>query len=239
MKIFVSHRRNESADITHPIREHLVRAFGQNNVFRDVDWIPAGRDFRSVLSRQLDECDAVLLVIGPEAAWSRHDDPHDWVQFEVATALARELRVIPVLAGGAVMPRKDELPYSLKPLADFQCACVRPGPDFYQDLDRLIGAVRALEPGPGGPELQSSLEQPAAKILPVRAPAAATPASGHVAVHFDRLDRYHGAGALVMAAGSVGMIVSSCLGLAPLWAAFLVGALPTFLLAVLVHPEHA
>jgi hypothetical protein len=60
-----------------------------------------------------------------------------------------------------------------------------------------------------------------------------------VAVFFDRVDRYHGAGALVMMTGSIGMIVSSCLGLGPLWAGFLAGALPTFLLASLVHPDHA
>lgn len=41
-----------------------------------------------------------------------------------------------------------------------------------------------------------------------------------------------------MIAGTVGMIVSGSLGLGSLWAGFLVGALPTFLLAALVHPEH-
>src|SRR4051794_6959257 len=58
-------------------------------------------------------------------------------------------------------------------------------------------------------------------------------------LHVDSLDPYHGSGALVMTAGSVGMIVASCLALGPLWAGFLAGALPTLLLAALVHPEHA
>lgn len=58
-------------------------------------------------------------------------------------------------------------------------------------------------------------------------------------LHWDQLDRYHGAGALVMTAGSIGMIVSVSLGLGSLWVGFLVGALPTFLLASLVLPEHA
>jgi hypothetical protein len=57
--------------------------------------------------------------------------------------------------------------------------------------------------------------------------------------HLDGLDRYHGAGALVMTAGSIGMIVTSCLSIGPLWAGFLVGALPTFMFTTLVHPEHA
>jgi hypothetical protein len=42
-----------------------------------------------------------------------------------------------------------------------------------------------------------------------------------------------------MAAGSIGMIVAACLGLGSLWVGFLAGALPTFLLASLIHPEHA
>lgn len=58
-------------------------------------------------------------------------------------------------------------------------------------------------------------------------------------LYLDGLDRYHGAGALVMTTGAVGMIVAACLATVPVWAGFLAGALPTFLLAALVHPEHA
>ena len=58
-------------------------------------------------------------------------------------------------------------------------------------------------------------------------------------LHLDRLDRYHGAGALVMTCGSVGMIASAFLAIVPLWAGFLAGVLPSLLLTTLVHPEHA
>jgi hypothetical protein len=58
-------------------------------------------------------------------------------------------------------------------------------------------------------------------------------------LHFDGIDRYHGAGALVMTAGSIGMIISSCLLQGPLWVGLLAGALPTFLVASLVLPDHA
>jgi hypothetical protein len=60
-----------------------------------------------------------------------------------------------------------------------------------------------------------------------------------IRLHLDGLDRYHGAGALVITVGSIGMIVSSCLALAPIWVGFLAGALPTFMLTTLLHPEHA
>jgi hypothetical protein len=62
--------------------------------------------------------------------------------------------------------------------------------------------------------------------------------SGH-SLSLDRLDQYHGAATLVLDASALGMMASLCLGLGPLWAGFLAGALPTFLLASLVHPEHS
>ena len=42
-----------------------------------------------------------------------------------------------------------------------------------------------------------------------------------------------------MMAGALGMIASLGMGFGPMWAGFLVGAVPTFLIASLVHPEHA
>jgi hypothetical protein len=55
----------------------------------------------------------------------------------------------------------------------------------------------------------------------------------------DGLDPYHGSAALVMAAGSIGMILSLTFSIGSLWAGFLAIALPTFLLVSLTHPEHA
>ncbi len=63
---------------------------------------------------------------------------------------------------------------------------------------------------------------------------------GHrIRLRLDELDAYHGSAAFVMAAGSIGMIVSMLLGLGPMWAGFLAVALPIFLLIGLIHPEHA
>jgi hypothetical protein len=46
----------------------------------------------------------------------RLDNPEDFVRIEIATALSREVRVIPVLLDGASMPRTTDLPDDLKPL---------------------------------------------------------------------------------------------------------------------------
>jgi hypothetical protein len=56
-------------------------------------------------------------------------------------------------------------------------------------------------------------------------------------LYLDGLDRYHDGASMVLIAGGVGMVAASCLDLGPPWAGFLVGALLTFVLVVLVHPE--
>ena len=74
----------------------------------------------------------VLVVIGPnwlnakdESGGRRLDNPDDFVAIEIAAALARGIRVIPVLVDGARMPKAGELPDLLKPLVRRQAAEVR------------------------------------------------------------------------------------------------------------------
>ena len=45
-RVFVSYRRDDSADITGRIHDRLSAHFGSCGVFRDVDSISVGRDFR-------------------------------------------------------------------------------------------------------------------------------------------------------------------------------------------------
>jgi hypothetical protein len=46
----------------------------------------------------------------------RLDIPEDFVRLEIATALKRRIRVVPVLVEGAMMPESSELPDDLKAL---------------------------------------------------------------------------------------------------------------------------
>ena len=64
-----------------------------------------------------------LAVISPnwldakdEAGLRRLHHPDDFVAIEIAAALARKIRVIPVLVDGARTPKADKLPDSVKPL---------------------------------------------------------------------------------------------------------------------------
>jgi hypothetical protein len=60
-----------------------------------------------------------------------------------------------------------------------------------------------------------------------------------IRLEIDRLDPYHGAAAIIMTAGSLGMLLWTLLGFGSSWAGLLAGALPTFLFALLLHSKKA
>ena len=65
VRIFISYRRDDLGATAGRLRERLVKEFGTNNVFMDVDSIPAGVDFAAHLQRTLEACQLVLALIGP------------------------------------------------------------------------------------------------------------------------------------------------------------------------------
>jgi hypothetical protein len=154
MKVFISYRRRDAHYIADRIYDWLEREFGADNVFKDVDAIPLGRDFRRFLQDAVTRCDVLLVVIGPRwlsetdaAGQRRVDDPEDWVRIEIETALQRAIPVIPLLVDGASFPRGEDLPPSLEGLVYRNGMPVRPDPDFRPDMGRLIKALRKTEPG--------------------------------------------------------------------------------------------
>ena len=123
-KIFINYRREDSLDAAGRLHDRLAQTFGHKNIFMDVEDIPAGVDFVKHLSEQVAASRVFLAVIGPtwldakdESGGRRIDDPDDFVAIEIAAALARNIRVIPVLVEGARMPKAGELPDPLKALA--------------------------------------------------------------------------------------------------------------------------
>ncbi|MDF0674738.1 MAG: SUMF1/EgtB/PvdO family nonheme iron enzyme [Nitrospira sp.] len=147
-RILISYRREDSADVTGRIHDRLIKVFPKA-VFRDVDNIPYGADFRIILEQQVSKCDVFLAVIGPgwmEAKGSegqvRLEDPKDFVRIEIESALKRQIPVIPVLVRGAKIPAAERLPASIQDLSYRHGIEVRPDPDFHRDMDRLIEALK-------------------------------------------------------------------------------------------------
>ena len=115
----------------------------------DVDNIPAGVDFVADLNNQVAACRVFLAVIGPnwldakdESGVRRLDNPDDFVTIEIAAALARDIRVIPVLVDNARMPKADKLPEPIKPLVRRNAVEVR-NTQFRRDAETLVARMRA------------------------------------------------------------------------------------------------
>ncbi len=168
IRVFISYRRDDSRHQVGRLYDRLVARFGASDVFRDVNSIPLGQDFREVLAERTVVCDVFLAVIGD--AWlpvvgpsgsRRLDDPGDFVRFEIEAALNRKIPVIPVLVGNAPVPPPTELPESLRELSFRTAALLRPDPDFHNDVDHLIAGIeRAVALArrhsvPNAPELPS------------------------------------------------------------------------------------
>jgi formylglycine-generating enzyme required for sulfatase activity len=148
-KILISYRREDSADVTGRIYDRLIQQFGYEAVFKDVDSIPFGDDFRIILDAQVAKCEVFLAVIGRD--WmkkqgsrgkSRLDDPGDFVRIEIESALKRQIPVIPVLVRGASIPPAEQLPASIQDLPYRNGIAVRADPDFHRDMDRLIDYLK-------------------------------------------------------------------------------------------------
>lgn len=142
--IFVNYRRDDSPGAAGRLRDRLADAFGPDSLFMDVDNIPAGVDFLGHLSAQVAACDVFLAIVGPnwlkatdETGCRRIDNSDDFVRTEIAAALARNIRVIPVMIDGARLPKADELPDPLKPLIRRQAVEVR-NAQFHRDAEALI-----------------------------------------------------------------------------------------------------
>lgn len=122
--IFISYRRDDTQGWVGRVAELLRARFPQAQVFHDIAAIHPGEDFTVAIDRALGSCQVLLALIGPRwlnaqsaGGQRRLDDPGDFVRLEIATALARPILVVPVLLGGAAMPRATDLPEPLQPLA--------------------------------------------------------------------------------------------------------------------------
>jgi hypothetical protein len=146
--IFVSYRRDDTAGHAGRLFDHLSDTFGADGVFMDVDDIRRGEDFAHTLTERLKQSDVLLAVIGRQwltltdsAGTRRLDKADDWVRTEISAALGGGLLVIPVLVGGAALPKAADLPDDIRALAERQLAEVRDG-SFNDDVARLCMDIK-------------------------------------------------------------------------------------------------
>jgi hypothetical protein len=133
----------------------------------DIDSIGLGLDFMKVIDGAVSSCEVLLAVIGDRwadvtdaAGGRRLDDPQDFNRVEIEMALARDIRVVPILVNGASLPRAEQLPESLASLARRQALPLTDA-TFRADATRL---VTQLEPvlGTGAAAKPPPAEEPRA-----------------------------------------------------------------------------
>jgi hypothetical protein len=149
-RIFISYRREDTDFAAAWLFDRLVAHFGEGQIFKDIDTIQPGEDFGEVIRSAVASCDVMLVLIGDRwltAAGNdgrrRLEDPDDFVRLEIQAALARNIRVIPVLVGGVPMPRAIQLPGTLAGLAKRQAHDLSPA-RLDTDTGKLLRALQRV-----------------------------------------------------------------------------------------------
>lgn len=147
-QIFICYRREDTAGVVGRIYDRLVQRFGKDTIFKDVDSLPLGRDFRRHIDSVVSECCVALVVVGDRwigaSGANRLDDPRDYVRIEIESALKRDIPVIPLLVQNAELPPDERLPDSLKDFAYRNGMSIGHDPHFHSDVDRLIKHLEEL-----------------------------------------------------------------------------------------------
>jgi TIR domain len=149
-KLLISYRRSDTDAMAGRIRDNLAAYYGPHSVFIDVDNIPFGKDFREHIREAFGDHDLMVAVIGHKwfgarkGGRTRIQEETDPVRVEVEMALQRNMPIVPVLVGGARMPKAEELPDSMKEFSFRNAAVVDSGRDFRQHMDRLIHSIDAI-----------------------------------------------------------------------------------------------
>lgn len=125
-RIFLCYRSGDDAYAAALIDDRLSRVFGAAGVFRASRSIRPGESYSEVILRELEQCETMLVVVGP--TWVERLHPGgcgsagdvDWVRTEIATALNNGTRVIPILLSRTPRLVERQLPVDIAALAHRQ-----------------------------------------------------------------------------------------------------------------------
>jgi TIR domain len=183
--IFISYRRDDSEGQAGRLYDDLSRRFGDSSVFMDVAAIEPGLDFRKVIDHNVASCGVLLAVIGPgwleakdETGQRRLDNPTDFVRLETASALKRDIPVVPVLVHGARMPKAEQLPADLGELA-YRNGLELTHARWDSDVEVLVKALQRHVKDEAEAAETSSKASAAQVSGPVSSVAQAPPAKSH------------------------------------------------------------
>jgi hypothetical protein len=144
-RVFISYRREDTGGHAGRLCDRLREALGARHVFMDVEGISPGEDFTAAIDQRLAETGTLIALIGPR--WMGEGSPprirrdDDFVRLELAAALRRKIRVIPVLVNGTRLPAAADLPPDIVELTK-RNAIRLDDESFDDDARRLILAIK-------------------------------------------------------------------------------------------------
>lgn len=145
-RVFINYRRDDSRADAGRLYDRLSAHF-PGKVFRDVASLEPGVEWHEAIHRVIGQSDACIVVVGK--TWltltdtngrRRLDDPRDTVRQEINAALQGQMRVFPVLVGGAKMPDEDDLPADLQPICRRNALEISEQ-DWDEGFRKLVGAL--------------------------------------------------------------------------------------------------
>lgn len=147
MRVAISYRRHDTLIAAGVLNDVIREQVGSESTFLDLLDIPPGVDYRRHIGEVIAASDVLLVVIGSNWDARRLFDPDDMVRFELETAHAHGLRVVPVIVPPQTsMPHATELPESVRFLCSRQ-AWICSATAFEESARRLMASLMAHHPG--------------------------------------------------------------------------------------------
>ena len=167
-QVFISYRRAANAWAVERLRQELVNAFGERNIFFDNRTIATGEQWSRVIDEAIHTASAVVVVFCEEwygaepprgapastvadtaarAVRRRIDDPTDKLRIEVELALQHGRPIIPVIIDGSAEPQPQDLPESIRGICELQFLRIDIGGNTERQLDRLVADIRRKTSG--------------------------------------------------------------------------------------------
>ncbi len=143
--IFVSYRNSDSAGETGRMVDHLKTVIDKQYFFLDVDNLSKGDIFPPLLKKSIEQCEVFIAVIGP--GWidrlnmNVENDATDYVRMELAMALNKKKRILPVLVKDAKMPLAIQLPKDLKGFDQYNATDLSYS-RWEFDMTRIVDALK-------------------------------------------------------------------------------------------------
>lgn len=141
-QIFICYRRNDTEAYAGRLNDALCNDFGEDDVFFDRGGgIDGGDDWKHVIDERLESCAVLLVLIGVNWRPDRLADPEDFVRREIASALTRGVRVIPILLNDATLPSASDLPEEIRPILNRQMIEMT-ARHWRADYEQLVKSIR-------------------------------------------------------------------------------------------------